>query len=1368
MRCRSAWLWLAIMALHAPAGAQPIPAESIPPALRPWMAWVVDEEPTYGCTITDGDPLCAWPGALSVEVTAQTGTFSQSLVMDRTGNVRLPGGPGQWPLEVRVDGDPVAVVEDDAGMPRAEITAGPHTVTGRFRFARPPEALPIAPEVARVDLVVGGRAVERPQRQADGSVWLRASETTSEEGPAQEHLSIEVYRRIHDGMPIEVTTHVIVRASGRTREVSLGRVLLGETVPASVSADLPIQLTRDGELRLQVRRGTWTIRIESLGFRPAGPFRTTAPIAPWPSEEVWVWQPSEAVRQVELQGAPSVDPERTSLPEDWKGLSAYLVRAGNPVTPKTLRRGDPNVVPNTIHVAREMRLDVDGRGYTMQDRVTGEMHRAHRLDLRQGELGRVSAADTNLLITKPPRGSGRGRGVELRVAKLDLTADWRWTGSIREVPAVGWSEDLQSLRTALHLPPGWSLLLVTGADRAPGTWLARWDVGPVFFVLLIAVVFFRLYGATAGGIALATMTLAYFEDGAPTFTWLAPLAAVAILRAFPKGAVARVLWLVWAVTSLVVLAQSIPFAAEQIRFARYPQLQPVAGGVARGGQISSEEQAPDWLERSGASSATRSQSDVAQDNVPRSPYSILDPSSVVQTGPGVPEWSHEQFTIEWTSPVKQGQRMHLYLVSPWMNALLAVLRVLGLAAMIVFAFRRRPGWPARGDAAPKVAAVAAGVLLLLWGALAAPAAHAQDVPTKAAPGIAAGTPASELLDELRERLMRPPRCAPHCVSVSEATVEVGDDTLRLSLVVHAGARAAFALPGPASQWLPTEVTVDGRATGALRLDGDRLSLRLEPGPHRVVLASSLAGRAELALSFPVVPRTIETRAQGWEVDGVNEDGVLSGSLQLRRIYGAAGQAEGEDVRGGSVEIPIWVELSRRFVLGPQWTIESKLRRVSSASAPAVLRVPLLAGESVTDAAVSVEGRTAQVSLGEGIQELTWRSVLAPADRLDVSAAPLSLEDATFRSSTWTFACSPIWSCSFEGLDPVQLDEDGVWAPTFRPYPGESLIAHVARPRAASGQATTIDQARLTSAPGARSTRSTLALRVRSSVSHTLRVALPRGADVHSVQVDGARRPIQRRGQTVEVGIVPGMAQVEIVFVESRGMVAAFSTPRVRVDDAAVNLHLDVELPSDRWLLWTSGPSWGPAILFWPHLVLILLAAFGLFRIPKSPLKLHAWLLLGLGLTQIPTVLALFVAGWFFAVTVQHRRWLQATAFNLAQVALAGYTFVAFIVLVGAVWHGLTVQPDMQVAGDGSHNTHLHWYLDRSRGTLPTATVVSVTIWAWKGLMLGWAAWLASSLVGWAKWFVTPFRENGFFVRVPKPAAPTPDAGPPPPAAQRGE
>ena len=32
----------------------------------------------------------------------------------------------------------------------------------------------------------------------------------------------------------------------------------------------------------------------------------------------------------------------------------------------------------------------------------------------------------------------------------------------------------------------------------------------------------------------------------------------------------------------------------------------------------------------------------------------------------------------------------------------------------------------------------------------------------------------------------------------------------------------------------------------------------------------------------------------------------------------------------------------------------------------------------------------------------------------------------------------------------------------------------------------------------------------------------------------------------------------------------------------------INMPEDRWLLAAGGPSWGPAILFWGHLVLVLL------------------------------------------------------------------------------------------------------------------------------------------------------------------------------------
>ena len=71
--------------LGAPnAHAQDADAESrVPPALEPWVPWVLSNESTYGCTsptaATEGDrmgePICVWPGELRIEVAAGGATW---------------------------------------------------------------------------------------------------------------------------------------------------------------------------------------------------------------------------------------------------------------------------------------------------------------------------------------------------------------------------------------------------------------------------------------------------------------------------------------------------------------------------------------------------------------------------------------------------------------------------------------------------------------------------------------------------------------------------------------------------------------------------------------------------------------------------------------------------------------------------------------------------------------------------------------------------------------------------------------------------------------------------------------------------------------------------------------------------------------------------------------------------------------------------------------------------------------------------------------------------------------------------------------------------------------------------------------------
>src|SRR5262249_45418921 len=61
----------------------------------------------------------------------------------------------------------------------------------------------------------------------------------------------------------------------------------------------------------------------------------------------------------------------------------------------------------------------------------------------------------------------------------------------------------------------------------------------------------------------------------------------------------------------------------------------------------------------------------------------IDPNAMVQTGPGLPHWSWRTIPLRWSGPVEHGQRLHLYWLSPATGCLLAILRVLLLAFLLV-------------------------------------------------------------------------------------------------------------------------------------------------------------------------------------------------------------------------------------------------------------------------------------------------------------------------------------------------------------------------------------------------------------------------------------------------------------------------------------------------------------------------------------------------------------------------------------------------------------------------------------------------------------------------------------------------------------
>jgi hypothetical protein len=1408
--------------------AQPIERGKVPEELEPWIEWVLEGRPSHVCPVVNGGALCLWPGKLVLALDETGGRFEQAVFADRELTVALPGSTEHWPTAVRVDGREAVVLGGEGGRPGVRLGAGEHRVQGRFAWPALPEVVQIPASTATVALTVGGRPVQFPKRDEGGKLWVKRSGAGEGQG---EQLELEVHRKIADGVPLMVTTRILLRAGGRAREVNLGDVLLEGTVPMKVWADVPVRLEPGGDLLVQARAGNYTVEVvartegepEALGMK--------AREAPWPAREIWVWAADESLRQVSIKGAQSVDPARTNLDTAWKELPAFRLGAGERMVFATTRRGEPEPPPNHLVLDRELWLDLDGRGYTVRDRISGTMRRGWRLDLEAGKLGHVAAGGEDQLITVAPD-SGKP-GVELRQSALDLTAEWRADQSLQTLPAVGWSEDVQSLSATLNLPPGWSLFAVDGVDKVT-TWISRWDLLGFFFVLLVALATGKLVGVAWGALALLTLVVCHHESDAPFLVWLSLLLFMALLKVLPAGKVRTVMQVGWVASLVALLLIGLPFAVQQIRTAIYPQIaeehgglpsfialpgtasrgepgivgnlkmdvaefdaeQELAEGFAEEAEVVDMPQAasPEPLAQQAIRKEKKAEvrkmkmplrtragggsgvDDLLQagpgwgkgDYVSRKRQVALrqDPNAIVQTGPGVPNWSWKKVRLSWSGPVAHDHEIRLWLLSPPVNCLLSFLRVV-LMALLAFALVRAvPGGPrafsgrtgeggkkgaAKGAAA---AAAATAAVAALAGILLAPAPASAEIP------------GNDLLRDLENRLTRPAPCRPGCVSVELLEIEFDRSSLRMAARVHVGAPSSFRVPGPAEAWVPSEVRVNGKPHSALALLADGfLHARLPEGLHRVEVRGPLPPSDSLTLTLGDAPHRVTVSGDGWNVDGLREDGRAEESIQLSRMLDAS---DPRQLDGAA--LPPFLEITRELSIGINWKIYTTVRRVSPTGSPVVARFPLLKNESVTESQLLVEDDELVLTLGRDQQELSFSSTLEQGGEISLTAA----ENKPW-SEVWVVNCGPVWHCRAEGPAPVEHLRHGSWQPRFRPWPGQSVKVGLVKPRASKGQSTTIDSASLEVSPGIRILKANLRLSIRSSTGGVHEIALPGGARVQQLLLDNKPTPIRQKGEKLRVTLKPGARRVFVSWQQPGGIAPWQGVPPVGLGGKAANARVVLNLPSDRWLLWAGGPSWGPAILFWGYLILILMVAAVLPRLPGNSLRPWQWILLGLGITQIPAPAALVVVGWFFAMGFR-ARYPQSRPLlhDLMQLCLLGWTVAAMFCLYMAVHQGLLVQPDMEVMGAGSSDTRLVWYLDRVDGRMHTPYILSVSIWAWRFAMLLWSLWLAASLVKWLPWAWRCFSAGGAWKRIrperspaaapayPPPVVPPPVAPGPPP------
>ncbi len=1299
--------------------ADPLRPEDVPPPLQPWVQWVLQDTQPITCPLQNNQVVpnryCQWPSQLTFNIDANGAKFSQQWQVFRADWITLPGNSKYWPQSVSLNNQ-LAVVTDRNGLPSVFAPQGVVTIKGQFQWEQQrPEYLTIPAHTGLIELTIDQIPVIIPELDPQGRLWLTRHDTNDQAQSRSEKnsLDISVYRHIIDDIPLQMSNRIKLTVAGRHREVVLGPVTLDKHIPMSLDSPLPARIEADGRLRVQVRPGTWTITLHSRQNGPVNQLTLAGQQLPdseaqWVNEEIWVFEARNDLRLVEITGVESIDPQQTALPTEWLQFPTYLVRAGDTLTMEEKRRGNPEPAPDQLELERHYWLDFDGKGYSVQDHISGTMTRGWRLEMAEPTiLGRVTVNGQNQFITRLNKDSDTG--VEVRRGQIDLVADSRLETAVTQLPAVGWSHEFQQLRATLHLPPGWRLFNANGADHVSGTWLKQWNLLDLFIVLIIAAAVSKLWRWWWGVLTLVTMVIIYHESSDSPWIgfWLMNLiAALALLRVLPTlGWFSRLVRSYRNISMIALLIIVLPFMIQQARQSIYPQLERPWESLEKA-NVGANEQYVDWAKMDEQSSTEQQpipaliqKHQLGRQFTPYEPTESfkvtkrqqqlqLDPNTQVQTGPGLPQWEWQGIEMTWSGSVQPNHTVELWLLSPTVNSLLGTLRVLLLTILVAFLILASWTQSARllfkpkgaqqpksqsGNSMPPITLLILGGLLclpLMSGAeepLNQPFKAAKTSPTgttvsnypvfisaetpknpsalNTPPKIQAPTqsetgtttrlqdntkelaydsfPPQSLLDELQQRLTAPPDCLPHCASSPRLLLELGTTQLHARIEVHSAADIAVPLPGSAKQWLPQKVWLNSEpAQTLLRHQNGQLWISLSKGIHQIQIEGALPNRNTIQLPLPLQPHRVEiVKAEGWRVEGLHENGVADNLLQFSREH-----TEDELAVLEIGSLPAFVQIERTLLLGLDWQVQTRVIRKTPLGTAIVLEVPLLNGESVNNEFIRIQDNKAQIHLSPNQAEINWLSVIDKQDTLQLTA-PYTTES----SEVWRLDASTRWHITVDGIPVVHHQAQGRWLPEWRPWPGETITLHISQPKGVDGQVLTIDRSQLIVTPGQHTTDSRLILKLRSSRGMQHQLTLPFDAVLQTVTINGKTQPIRQQGRIVTLPITPGTQDVELQFQQPQGIAQYFYTPSINLGVDSVNTMIEVNIPSERWILFAGGKPIGPAVMIWGILIVIAIAAVGLSQLPLTPLKFHHWLLLGVVLSQVAVPYMLGVVGWLIAL-----------------------------------------------------------------------------------------------------------------------------------------
>lgn len=1383
---------------------EPLLAQSnIPEPLKPWVEWVKERHPEWRCAQVQGAAQCVWPAWAKFEIHKDRGSLSLKVEMLSAGRVELPYSAHFLPRDIKVINQQGLAVntdlEFDADKLYLHLDQGNFQINTDFLWSEPISEIPVPENYGWVDVQLVGLAGDFKIKRTAKSVLIENRSAAD----LSDSLSITVFRKLKDGSPLELETRIRLRISGSARPVDLGQILPDGFVPVEAKSNLPFRITDDGKLALQLLSGEFEVGILAFAAQPISSFKLATPQdAFWPNEELLAWFSDGEFRSVELEGISALEANATNLPSEWQSGAAYLAKPGAVIKLKELRRGEQSRQSDQISLVRELWPNFLADGFTVKDTFAGKLYQKNRLNaLPDTKLGRAtkktSTGDQSLLISMDPE--SKARGIELRDTEIKLEAISEIDG-INSINAVGWDQSVSAMSMTLHLPPMWDLIYVSGA-RAVGSWVESWSLLHLFAGIVVIVAAKLLLGPKVAILLALALPLNHQEFLAPRMLILHILALTAwrstlsVNHSFWRKLVQGLLVLTYTAWAL----QGLAFIKLELTQLLFPQLEagtrhrtilqglllaiedsllvwPIllallaltiiairyllrATGVASfllrtalviivaiitlptlgrfiwsanslffglapapSSTFFSDESISAGYEQSYSKSRELglAESDGSARKSLENEFSYQ--GKTLLSGPAVPNWSWKKQQIQVSGPIDASHELRFVLLTPTIIRLLSALRALLIFALIIELFKRL-GFKLTLKHNTLVKSGLAATLILICNLF---------YQTK----LMAELPSPALLSELEERLAKQVCKRKECALIERADFQLLGRDLKISLNVSSNSISAISLPGPLQALQITALNINNQAASALRrVEGDFLEIRVPVGRSKIELRAVAPEADAFSLQFRDRPLVSTVNAAEWVVEGLSSSGALNSDLRFSRKQQQAQSSE-LSPQTSSV-LPSWFVVKREIFVAESITLINTVERLGQIQSAARANLTLLSAERVTSGDLSIDGDKLALSFAPNQRSLSFKSSIPYSSVLEFKAA----SDHNV-SEEWRISCSTLVSCSFSGLAPMHSNYHGRAVSVWRPFSGEKVNLALTALQGFSGEHLTVDSAKHVVNWGVGVLEANLTLGLRVTQVDSISVDLPEGAILGGVTLNAKSANHTFESNTVSLLLSPGEHKFELRYRQPSKPGLLQSAPALKLNTRAHNYRVQINPSNQRWLLWTSGEGWGPGVLFWSKMLIMIGLCFALRYTGILAISSISALFLGIGLATLPLIVFWAPLIWLvlLGLGAEGFSFLSAKARSLKIGIFVGSALLATTIFYQIVKIGLVLTPPMLVVGNRSSALNLNWFYDHVSSALPTPWIISLPFWCWRAFAIVWATWLVIIYVSWVKKSVNIVRE----------------------------